>query len=121
MKKQIRKLWDEMLDELAFFLVGVWVHRKYIGACLVLVPVVGFIYFWLYWAAGCVYTGRALPEWVYAGYDVILVLAALAVCFGVLWGILAAADAVRTRRDSRRLGYIRIAGDGSFYIEGEKR
>lgn len=122
MKKWIRTQWDEMLDELAYLLVGIWANRKYILACVVMVPVVAFVYYWLYWLASCVYTGRAIPEWVCAGYGVIVVLEALAVCFGIIRGILAAADAVRAHRNHRRLGYIRVARDGSFYLgEGGKR
>lgn len=122
MKKWISETWDHLLDELAFFLVGVWVYRKQILAGIIMIPLLCFAYYWIYWAAGCIYTGRAFPQWMYTGYYAVVALAMLAALGILLWGILAAADAVRSHRENRRLGYVRIARDGTiFFDKGEKK
>lgn len=121
MKKWISETWDNLLDELAFFLVGVWVNRKYILSCLVLVPFVGFAYYWLYWLAGCLYTGQGFPQWMRTGYYVIVGAVLLAALFGLVWGIIAALEAMLHKRDTRRLGYVRIGRNGEFYLDNEDR
>lgn len=117
MRDKITKWADNALDELAFFLVRIWANWKYILSCVVLVPAVSAVYWILYCSAAYVYNGQPTPDWVWAGYLVILVLGGLGIVGLVLWGLFALADKFAARQDRRRRGYIRVAKDGSFYIE----